>query len=902
MEDINKLKVSPKAKIEVNWDVLPVDYSREAHQRIIALMSKKYKIPTKNIKVIPNFIKYNEKGEEVSYQTEVIDNIQDPNFQIKLFKEYIELNNIKDVDFDKIIQIDKEINSKINFDSYTKFKQYEIQWIEWSNFLSYGKDNRFDFTKLKGLVLLEGDPVNFAGKTTFAVDLLHFLLFGTTTKTDRLDKIFNKYLVDETQVVVKGCIKIDGDFYIIERILNRPKKRTASSKATQEVKYYKLLNGKYDPNEPLEDYDIKNEQDEYSIKTNKVIKEAIGDERNFDLAICANSANLFDLIEMGDTEKGRLFNKWIGLLPIEEKDKLAREKYNKQILPSFVSRIYNRETLNQEIDEYQKLISETKVNILSNESLLKESEAKIVEFEKEKEVLLSNKKNIDETLLKLDIITENKKLENIKNEGTNKRAQLNILNSNIEKYKHLKDNSDVIKKENENLLSIHIKISDLANKINNIITEYSNKSKNINNEYINKINNSKTELNNKINLLKKDYEILVNENKSKLTLLEKENEGLIALGDSCPVCGAKYDNKPKINSNEQEIKILKDKISELYKEYDVKSKTLNNEYEIKIKELEEDKNNIIIKLDLEENNLVNELTEEKKALNESLNALKSKIESLEIDQENFKKCERDIILVEKTKVDIENLLAQHREITRLLKEYEVNKDLIDKNNQLDISINNINVRIKTERDYKENIIKIIQTHNNNILAYNKEIELRNIRIEKISEEENIDRAWKVYLEMVGKSGISKLILKNILPIINLNLYTLLDGACDFQVVISLTENNTIAFNVIDNETKIVTDLSGCSGYEKTASALALRISLSSISSSAFPRPQFIVLDEILASVGADNLPKIKNIIDQMLAKYDFILLIAHGEEEKNWCTQRVLIKRDENNISHIEIR
>jgi hypothetical protein len=40
----------------------------------------------------------------------------------------------------------------------------------------------------------------------------------------------------------------------------------------------------------------------------------------------------------------------------------------------------------------------------------------------------------------------------------------------------------------------------------------------------------------------------------------------------------------------------------------------------------------------------------------------------------------------------------------------------------------------------------------------------------------------------------------------------------------------------------------------------------------------------------------------MLAKYDFILLIAHGEEEKNWCTQRVLIKRDENNISHIEMK
>jgi hypothetical protein len=905
MKDINRLKVPSKAQIEVDWDVLPVDYSREAHQRIIALMSKKYSIPLKNIKVIPNFIKYNENGEKVDYKSEVIDTIRDPNFQIKLFKEYIELNNIKDVNFDKIIQIDKEINRNIDFDTYTKFKQYEIKWIEWSNFLSYGKDNRVDFTKLKGLVLLEGDPVNFSGKTTFAVDLLHFLLFGTTTKTNRIDKIFNKYLIDETQVIVKGCINIDNELYIIERILTRPKKRTASSKASQEVKYYKLINGEYNSDEPLEDYDIndikniQNEQDEHSIKTNKVIKEAIGDEKNFDLAICANSANLFDLIEMGDTEKGRLFNKWIGLLPIEEKDKLAREKYNKQILPSFISKIYNRVTLNQEIDDNKKLIEETKINILSNEKLLKESNEKIAEGEKNKSVLLSSKKDIDEVLLKLDIITENKKLENIKTEGSNKRAQLGVLNSEIEKYKSLNDNSDIIKKENDNLLNIYIKVNDITHKINNTTSEYINKITNNTNDYNNKINDVKNQLKNDINLLKKDYEILINENKSKLSLLKKENEDLIALGDSCPTCKQPYNNTPKINSNENEIKLLEYKIAELYKEYDAKNKILNDNNNIEVKKLEDNKNNIINKLDIEKTNLINELLKEKTLLNKTLNILKNKIELLEIDQENFKKCEKDLILAEKIKVDIDSLLSKYKEIIRLLKDYESNKDSIDKNNQLDISINNINIRIKTETDYKENIIKIIQTYNNNIISYNKEIDLCNIRIEKIKEEDILDRSWKIYLELVGKSGISKLILKGILPIINSELHALLEGVVNFDAEININDKNDLIFNVVDSETKIVSDLSGCSGFEKTISSIALRMIISNLS--VMPRPQFIVLDEILSAVGIDNLDKVKGIYDKMLLNYSFILHIAHIPEIGNWHNQTVLIKRDKKNISHIEV-
>ena len=142
---------------------------------------------------------------------DTIQNIQDPKFQQHLFKVYLDENGIDDYDFDELVKIDSQINSLIDYEVYDKSKRYEIKWIRWSNFLSYGDDNFFDFTQLNGLVLLNGEPANQSGKSTFAYDLLHFVLFGKTTsgKADVLSDIFNRYRPETTEVKVEGCICID---------------------------------------------------------------------------------------------------------------------------------------------------------------------------------------------------------------------------------------------------------------------------------------------------------------------------------------------------------------------------------------------------------------------------------------------------------------------------------------------------------------------------------------------------------------------------------------------------------------------------------------------------------------------------------------------------------------------
>ena len=110
-------------------------------------------------------------------------------------------------------------------------------------FLSYGKGNYFDFTKLDGLTLLNSNPENQGGKTSFAIALLSFALFGKSFRTPTLESTFNIHLPEATEVMVEACIEINNVDYVIRRTVNRPilKKRTAKSKITQKVEYFKLI-------------------------------------------------------------------------------------------------------------------------------------------------------------------------------------------------------------------------------------------------------------------------------------------------------------------------------------------------------------------------------------------------------------------------------------------------------------------------------------------------------------------------------------------------------------------------------------------------------------------------------------------------------------------------------------
>ena len=787
------LKIGQKSKICIEWSVLPIDYSREKENNIKELIAKKYNVPIENITVTPVYISLNNKGEKVALTNDTIQNIQDPKFQQHLFKVYLEENGIEDYNFEDLVNIDSQINCLINYDVYDKFKRYEIRWIKWSNFLSYGDDNFFDFTTLSGLVLLNGEPANQSGKSTFAYDLLHFTLFGKTTsgKADVLSEIFNRYRPETTEVNVEGCIAIDGEEYIIRRTLSRPtlKKRTAKSKTTQKVEYYKIVNG-----EEQELFDVENAEGATNTQTTKIIKEAIGNEKDFDLVICANADNLKSLISLKDTERGRLLSKWIGLLPLEEKDTIAREKWNKEISPRLLSNMYNRETLKAEINTLSISQQETKDEILSIDKKIIESVSKINDLTTQRDTLLLAKGKVDESLLKIDVHTLECSIETTTEKGKN----IKILKENKEKELDAIKDIDFSENEYQELVS-----------------------------------------------QKESLIVRINDFKHKINTLRETNKRLEE-SEYCPTCKRKLDNVDYSETIAENTKTIDD----------------------------------IIKLGIESKELLNEVTE--------------KIAKMDENRKIFAEKNRISILIEKYEADLKVLRAELKEYNRTLKDLETNKSIIENNNKIDVSLNVVNATLNTENQIKEGLMQkqnFLKKEEERIV---KDINDRESIIDKLDKEDTLVKNWKTYLMLVGKNGISKMVLRQTLPLINGELNRLLSGVCDFDVEVVIDDHNDVAFNLVRDNT--VTNLASGSGFEQTAAALALRVVLGNIST--LSRPSILLLDEVLGGVAQENYENIRLLFDRIIKDYSAVLHITHLNHIIDWHSSIVTVKKN-NHISSI---
>ena len=785
-----KVDIGQKAKVVVRWNVHQSNYTKELEKSIISLMAQKYGISEKNIRVETNYTALNECGAITSDDAK---NIHDPKFQQELMKQFISINKIEGVDFDEIIKIDSQINSLINYDSYDKSKKYEIKWVKWDNFLSYGPDNFFNFTNLHGLVLLNGEPANKSGKSTFAYDLIHFLLFGktNTNKAKTLGELFNNYLPDKRTLNVEGCINIDGEDYIIRRTLTRPATGKKSKTITNKVEYFKVdENG----NETI--LPENNEVGASTTATSKIIKEALGNESDFDLIISANAKDLDSLITLTETEKGRLLSKWIGLSIIEDKDVKAREKWNKEISIGRYSDMYNATQLENDIKTLSDNIAENEKLICSNNDKINSCINRIVEHNKTRDSLLAAKPTIDDSLLKIDSTTLQNRIEALINEGKIKNAE-----------------AENVTKE----------INDIG------VIEYSE------DEYI----SLKKENNNLINAMA-ELRVNINNLKEKNTALRKS--------EYCPTCHRKLDGvdySASITANEVNI--------EEFTKQGIAFKKRSDEITALMTEIEN-----------------------KRVLANRKNKLELKLAAIN--------------------TEIASKRLEYKEKSQLLKDITKNIEAITINSKLDADINVVNVSIATEEKLKSNLERENISLSEEINSNKQTIALRKTYLLKIEEERKVEKNWKLYLQMIGKDGISKMVLRNTLPIVNNELNRLLCDVCDFKVEIVMNDKNDIEFLLLRDDT--VTKLSAASGLEKTQAALALRVVLGNMSK--LSKPPFILLDEVLGTVAKENYDDMKKLYDKITEYFSYILHITHIADIVDWHSGGVITVKKENNISSLK--
>jgi DNA repair exonuclease SbcCD ATPase subunit len=251
---------------------------------------------------------------------------------------------------------------------------------------------------------------------------------------------------------------------------------------------------------------------------------------------------------------------------------------------------------------------------------------------------------------------------------------------------------------------------------------------------------------------------------------------------------------------------------------------------------------------------------------------------------------------DKTEIEIDRMRVDYREKTSLLKDYERNSTFIDENRKLESKILGYNQLIETLETEKDNIKTEIQNINNDTTNKEEKITENTNLIEQIKREEEVLKIFDVYNRMIGKNGISKLVLSSVIPIINHELNRLLDEVCDFEIQLEMNDKNEVDFLLIKND--VVKKLKSGSGLETTLASLALRSVLGRVST--LPKPNTIVFDEVLGKVANINLDQVKIFFDKIKKMYEIIFLISHNPIVQDWADKIITIEKN-NDISSLQI-
>jgi DNA repair exonuclease SbcCD ATPase subunit len=766
--------------IKITWEDYPENFSPEKLRRVKSYFQDKYK--TKHIRIITKSLTNDSKIKLDSLETS--DNILDSQYQKKLMKEFMKENSMN-VQWELVDRLDNRVNSEIDKlnENKVRYNKWFIKKIEFSNFLSFGKDNVIDYTALDGITVIESTPKNFGGKSTSSVDLLMFLFFNTTTKTKTNIEIFNRFTEDDN-VSVKGEIVIDGDEYIIERTLNRKKSKSGDYNVTSKLEFYKRKdNG-----------EVENLTGEQRRETEKFIESAIGTEEDFLTTIMTTGNNLEQLIESKPTARGQILTKFLGLENLKIKEEIAKGIYN-DWSKKLVSNTYNIKQL--EIDnttfEDSILNSENEIERLNVE--LKRLDEQLKSLESKRDEALSSRNNdIDPELIK-----------------TNPTHLQRDINDLIDSKNSSQTNADSID-----------------------VTEPS--------EYFNEDEYEK--LNSKLNDLLIEGRLNSDEIKRKESLIKQFEDGSV-----CPTCNRSLDDvdhTDEINSIKNEIEKLKKLQIENRESYD----KLNGEL----------KSLLTLKSEYE--------TYEK-------NKLRKTRYELEVEQKQLQ-------------IDAKKLM---------LERYDSNKKKLEENQKIDSEI----VILRTKIDTTNADIRVANTgvekNKTNIQVMKEKIDINKELIKKIKSEEELGTVFKTYLTIYGKNGITKVIMKNMIPLLNQELYRLLVDSCHFILELNVNDKNEVEFIMIDTETRVVKPLNSGSGYERTISSLALRSVLTKISS--LPKPNIVVMDEVFGKIADENLEMVGEFFKKIKDYFEHILVISHNPLIRNWSDNIIMVKKEEN-VSSIE--
>ena len=761
--------------VQVVWEDTPENFTQEKLKSVKAYFQKKYS--TTSVNVITKL----KKTEEVQDNVDVTINIMDENYQHDLIKSILQSKSQENL-YEDILKIDSAVNNKMiaEQDEIASFKKWYIKKIEFSNFLSYGENQHINFEKLGGITVIESDPPNFGGKTVLSVDLLMFLFFNTTTKTNKAEEIFNRYS-DKDKVSVRGEIVIDGEDYIIVRELERKKSKSGEWNVKTELDFFKKF-----PDGSLVKF-----TGEQRRETEKFIKTSIGSYEDFLMTILTTGTNLEDLLDAKPTARGQVLSRFLGLDFLKRKEETGKEIYS-EFSKSMISNIYNTETLKNENEELLVKNQEFDKNITESEVKIEDVKGRIVKGQEYRDNLLKSKVVVDREISLLN--------------PENTKKEVETFEYQIKQNVQLRDGVKIVEPSE---------------------FYYENKHDKVKEEY-QKTYKQKVELDTNISSIQK---------------LKSSVSG----GIKCEHCGIELMN----------ASITQSRIAEL-----------------------------------------DGYNEQKDQIVDLMLVLSSKEQGFVQLKKDFDEYERNKLVYEKYLATIENFELKKESLLDKLKRYDDVQDVIKSNEQIESQIIKANLRLEDLKREEQLVQQEVSSSRFKITNNLEKINTNNNLIIKISEEQQKEVKYKVYLELFGKNGISKRIMKNMMPLINSELQRLLQDSCYFRLEIRISEKNEVEFCMIDNNTQIEKLMTSGSGYEKTIASLALRAVMAKVCS--LPKPNITVFDEVFGKISNDNLEMVYEFFIKIKEYFENILVITHNPMISNWADNIIKITKTDNisKVSH----
>lgn len=261
-------------------------------------------------------------------------------------------------------------------------------------------------------------------------------------------------------------------------------------------------------------------------------------------------------------------------------------------------------------------------------------------------------------------------------------------------------------------------------------------------------------------------------------------------------------------------------------------------------------------------------------------------------KKEYEEYERNKLRKAKYELEVEQIQLEIDKNQARLDNYDNNKKKLEQNQKIDSEIIILKTKIDTANaDIRTTNINI-EKHKNNIINLKDKIKINLDLIKKIRQEEELISVFKIYLMIFGKNGISKVIMKNMIPLLNQELHRILSDSCYFTLELNINDKNELEFLMIDNETRIVKPLNSGSGYEKTIASLAIRSVLTKVSS--LPKPNIVVMDEVFGKIADENLELVGEFFKKIKNYFEHIFVISHNPLIRNWSDNLITIKKNDN--------